>query len=129
MDAEPTSGTRDFQENIYRIGKHSAGVYLFGSTARGEETISSDFDICILYKKESAENLESLISLLVPKLYKKYGINISPLYLSVDEFFKPTKNNKSPVPDIIKDGIVISGIEIKRLLNGKTGTGVHFSQL
>ena len=117
----------DFRDSIFRkisaeLERHSAGVYLFGSTARREETISSDFDLCILYKKESAkENLESLVSLLVPKMYKKYGINISPLYLSVDEFIDRAKHNKSPVPDIIKDGIVISGIEIKRLLNGKTG--------
>jgi len=121
----------EFRDSIFRkisveLEKHCTGVYLYGSTARGEDTISSDFDICILYKKESAKsNLESLVSLLVPKMYKKYGINISPLYLSVDEFIDRARYKKSPVPEIVKDGIVISGIQIKRILNGKESAEIN----
>jgi predicted nucleotidyltransferase len=126
LDAE--SG---YRESIFKristvLVRYSVGVYLFGSVARGEETIESDFDICILYKNETSKiRLEYLVSRLIPLMYKNYGINIAPFYLSVNDFVDRAQHNKSPVPEIIKDGIVISGIQIKRLLNGKKGTKVN----
>jgi predicted nucleotidyltransferase len=124
-------GESGYRESIFKristeLEKHSAGVYLYGSVARGEETSSSDFDICILYKKESLRpDLESQVSKLNPIMYKNYGINLSPLYLSVDEFIRRARHKKSPVPEIVKEGIVIYGMEITRLLNGKKNTEIN----
>jgi predicted nucleotidyltransferase len=126
MDAEPTYRVSIFRRISTVLESSSVGVYLYGSVARGEETVNSDFDICILYKIESSKpELESLVSKLIPVMYKNYGINVSPFYLSVDEFIKRARNKKSPVPDIIKDGIIISGIPIERLLYGKKGSEAH----
>ena len=104
-----------------KLKKHSPGVYLFGSVARKEETISSDLDICIIYDSSANKSvLENLVSELKPELYKRYGVNIAPFYISAGEFVKRAKRNKPPIPEIINDGITLFGIRIKELINGKT---------
>ena len=104
-----------------RLKKQRLGVYLFGSVARKEETIMSDLDICILYDSSKEKSiLEDLVSELKPKLYKKYGVNIAPIYISEKDFIKNARNNKPPVPGIIREGISLFGKPIKQVINGKS---------
>ena len=94
-------------------------VFLFGSVARKEEEAGSDMDLCIIYdkanhKKEIEESVYKLQSLL----HEKYFVNASPFYITHKEFVRRAKNNKPPVKDIIKDGIMIFGISINKMING-----------
>lgn len=50
-------------------------------------------------------------------MYKKYGVSLSPLYISKAEFRRKAKSGKPPVKQILEDGEVISGESIKRLVN------------
>lgn len=101
------------------LKKLTISVYLFGSVARKEETISSDYDICIIYNSEIDRKLiEEQASKLSKILKKKFNVSLAPFYLSKNELKKRAKIGKSPVPEIINDGIKISGIKIKEILNG-----------
>lgn len=103
-----------------KLKRHSQGGYLFGSVARKEETISSDLDICIIYNSiANKSSLEDLVSQLKPELYKRYSVNIAPYYISELEFVRRAKKNKPPLPDIINDGIILFGKQIKQLVNAK----------
>lgn len=83
-------------------------AYIFGSTVRGEDTPESDFDICLVYENGNQKKLlENEIHRLKNHFFDKYGIIISPLYFSKNEFYKRKKNKKSPVPGILKEGINI----------------------
>ena len=45
------------------LSKDSESVILFGSVARNDETIKSDFDICVVYKNQKNRNiLENILS-------------------------------------------------------------------
>jgi predicted nucleotidyltransferase len=101
------------------LRKHTISVYVFGSVVRKEETIDSDYDICILYNTETnKKKIEERLTQLSTRLKKKFGVSLAPFYITKIEFAKRAKAGKSPVKDIIKEGIHISGLKIKELLHG-----------
>lgn len=114
---------RNFAESIYSdikegLGKHSSSLIVFGSTARREEKIESDLDLCIVYgNSRSKSKVEDIITDINLSLFRKYGVSLSSFYISEREFAKRAKLKKSPVTDIIKEGIVLSGKTIRELLN------------
>lgn len=101
------------------IGKVVSAI-IYGSVARKEETEESDFDLCIIYNSANIlRTIEEIISSLSKTLYNKYGINLSPLYISKTEFIKKAKEGKPPVKQILKDGELVVGESIKRIVDGK----------
>lgn len=108
-----------FSEIKKSLGKNSISLILFGSTARGEEKIESDLDICVVFKDSKMQRkLEEIISDIRTELLKKYGVSFAPYYITEKEFSKRFKLGKSPVADIIREGRLISGKSIKELING-----------
>ncbi|HEY5122877.1 MAG TPA: nucleotidyltransferase domain-containing protein [Ignavibacteria bacterium] len=102
-----------------KLNKKCISVYIFGSVARNEDNIKSDFDICVIMEKRNQQKLlENEINELKIYASGKYGITISPFYITLKEFVKRAKSNKSPVPDIIKEGILLSGKRIEKIING-----------
>lgn len=100
------------------LSKHSSSLIVFGSTARIEEKIESDLDLCIIFESARERNIiEKAISEVNFSLFKKYGVSLSPFFISETEFKKRARNKKPPVSDIIREGIVISGKTIRKLLN------------
>ena len=91
-------------------------VYIFGSVSRQEDTVESDLDICIIMSKYNKQaQLENIVDELRRDTSLKYGIIISPFYITEKEFIKRAKLKKPPVPDIIKQGIFICGKRIEKL--------------
>lgn len=117
------SSEKKFTETIYsdikkNLSKHSSSLIVFGSTARIEEKIESDLDLCIIFKSAREKSkIEKTITEINLSLFKKYGVSLSPFFISETEFKKRARNKKPPVSDIIKEGIVISGKAIGKLLN------------
>lgn len=63
--------------------------------------------------------LEKKVNNCRDELYKNYGISLAPIYISLKEFQQRNRQKKSPVGDIVKEGIVLSGKSIHGLLNDK----------
>jgi predicted nucleotidyltransferase len=102
------------------LSNETDSVILFGSVARKEETVKSDFDICIVFSSIKNKNIiVKKVNICRDELYRKYGISIAPFYISLKEFQQRAIHKKSPVDDILKEGIVLSGKTIQTLLNGK----------
>lgn len=99
------------------LSKLTRSTILFGSAARKEETLNSDFDLCIVYDNNK-DSIEKIVSVLRDKLDTKYGISLAPFYISTKEFINRAKRNKPPVAQIQTDGIVISGKSLKAIING-----------
>jgi len=96
------------------------GVYVFGSVARKDEKAESDLDLCIIYDKENQrKSIEETVFELGTALHMKYYVNIAPFFITVNEFIKRAKSKKPPVDEIIKEGKLIFGISINKLLNDK----------
>ena len=100
------------------LGEYASSVILFGSSARREEKIESDLDICIVFRNLSAKKkLEKIITNLSFSLYKKHGVSLAPFYITENDFAKRAKTKTTPVTDIIKEGKLLSGKTINELLN------------
>lgn len=116
---------QQFSEVIFNdikrmLKKKCNSVYLFGSVARKEEKAGSDLDLCIIYDNANQKNLiEESLTEVQSEFHKKYFVNISPFLITVNDFVKRAKKNKPPVNEIIKDGILIFGNSIDKLLNAK----------
>ena len=98
------------------LGKYSESIIIFGSVARKEETYESDFDLCIVYIK-NRRTIERQINLLRDELYDLFGISLAPFLITVSDFKIRAKKNKPPINEIIKEGNVISGNSVKRIIN------------
>lgn len=115
---------RKFPDQIYSdikkgLGKYSVSLILFGSTAREDEEIESDLDICVVFKDAiSKRKLEELISDLRIELFKIYGVSFAPFYISKKDFTNRARLKKAPIIDIIKEGKIISGKSLRELING-----------
>lgn len=92
-------------------------IILFGSVARKTESVQSDLDLCIVYSKNK-NKIEKIVSNLRDELYDKFGVTLAPFYITRIDFKKRAENKKSPVNEIIKEGVVISGLSLNILKNG-----------
>jgi predicted nucleotidyltransferase len=101
-----------------KLKNKCSSVYIYGSVVRKDESGESDFDICVVMNNQKEQALlEIEISELTHLAYLKYGITLSPVYFTVNEFVKRYNLNKPPIPDIVNEGIVIYGN--KQINNGK----------
>lgn len=113
---------REYVNSIFEsikknIGKESVSLILFGSVARKDETVESDLDLCIVYQGRKTL-IEEKVSSLRENLYKEFGITLAPFYITEREFKSRAKSKKPPVNNIIKEGEIISGKSINRIING-----------
>lgn len=101
--------------SILKKRVHSA--LLFGSAARKEEKPLSDLDLCCIVNSAADRILVSdLLDKRAPMLYKRYGVKLAPIYFLKAEFVK--KRNSKLIKDIIKEGILVTGKNVKGILNG-----------
>lgn len=110
----------DFSKEIIylikkNLGKECSSLILFGSVARKVETLESDFNLCIVYNKNKIK-IDNLVSELRDSLYSNYKITLAPFYILESEFKKRALKNLSPINNILKEGIVISGKSIRELI-------------
>lgn len=78
-----TSGiSREIKENLHKLGKIES-AFIYGSYARGEETLKSDIDLMIIGNVNQEE-----LSLLIKKLESKLSREINYTVFSKEEFEK-----------------------------------------
>lgn len=102
------------------LSKNTISVFLFGSVARKEESIQSDFDICIVYAGlKNKKIVEDKVNVCRDELHNNYGISLAPFYISDKEFRQRVKLKKLPISEIVKEGTLLLGRSIRELLNDK----------
>ena len=116
---------REFSRALFeflrkRLQKHVVSLIIFGSVARKNETPESDLDVCLIVRTQKDKEVAQLAAHgIAPRLLDEFGAKLSPLLLTGSEFAKRAKRNLPPVNEILKDGVVITGISIRELTHGK----------
>ena len=98
------------------LKKSVISAIVFGSVARKEETPKSDIDICCIVKSEKEKDtVRRILDSRSHSIYEKFGVKISPIFFTLEEFQKKSKN--SLVKEMLKEGILIVGKNPRILLN------------
>ena len=102
---------RTFEEFIKKIKtiKLPYFVLLFGSTAKGKYTPTSDIDLILLYD-EYDKDIRTQIENLIRDLYAETGLHINLILMKLEEFLKE-KNNKEnyALQDALQTGYPVFG--------------------
>lgn len=107
--AEIHKATEFLKENfkiqkIFEIIKEKGNVIIvFGSYAKGLETKGSDLDILIVNGKIDMETIEKIENL--------YGIKISPIHFSEEEFIQMQKNKETFFKEVLNAHVILKGFE------------------
>jgi predicted nucleotidyltransferase len=103
-----------------RLTKQAKSIIVFGSVTRNEEIPSSDLDVCLVVRaQKDRASAEAAVHAIAPELLSRFGVKLAPFILTHKEFVRKSKRDLPPVHDIVKEGVVISGMSIKGLLGGK----------
>lgn len=104
------------QEDFSRIVKeYCFSAIIYGSVAREEETVASDYDIALIVKRKNQKILP-VIRKLVTRGMEKWGVRISPIVLTLNEFVKEAHKKDLLVFNIAKEGITFYGKPPRELL-------------
>ncbi len=100
-----------------KLKDKTVSLIVFGSVARKEETMKSDYDLCVVAAdvrlKEKAQDAYFDIAF---EITKRFGVTVSPIYFTKHEFTQRARKNKAPINNIVKEGKVISGLSIRELI-------------
>lgn len=87
---------------IKGVGSNLIDIFLFGSIAKGRDTVNSDIDICVLVKKKDPFQLNKI---RIIQFDNKFKHQIEIHVFTSKEFIDGSKNENSLIKNIIRDGI------------------------
>ena len=97
------------------LKKNVVSAVIFGSTARGEETATSDLDVCCIVENDKRkENVRSLLDGKSSQLHDEFGIRLSPIFFTVSE--AKGKKNSSLFKKIVKEGKRLVGKKLEAVI-------------
>lgn len=97
------------------LTKWIVAAVVFGSSAKGEETAQSDYDLCCVVAKEGdKEVVGDVVRGQAAELLRVYGVKIAPLIFTVEEFKKRARTQLGK--EILRNGKLVAGQEIKKVI-------------
>jgi predicted nucleotidyltransferase len=92
---------------------------IFGSMGRGEERPESDLDLCLVVKrKEDKERVLLRAATLSESLRSDFGVRVSPIALTAEEFSKGLRRGNELMRNIRADGDRFAGRPLEVILHG-----------
>ena len=92
-------------------------LIVFGSVIRGEDKTESDFDICVICENEKLKHkIEKELLDLADNFYNKFGKSLAPYILTVQELRQKYREKAGVIKEIIKEGKLIKGDSLIKLL-------------
>ena len=105
MNQEIYERLRNISERLKRE-YNAEKVILFGSYARGEETIDSDVDILVVAPtKERMIDRMASVSRIIRNL--RNGLPISPIVLTCEEFRRKLEEGDAFIRTVVEEGVVL----------------------
>jgi predicted nucleotidyltransferase len=93
------------------------GLYQFGSSARAEETLDSDFDVLVIAR--DAKHRDLLLDRVLSaarEIRAQYGVSVAPIAYTIREAKRGRRASLAPWPELARDVVTISGPPLGELL-------------
>ena len=87
---------------IKSVGSNLIDIFLFGSIAKGRDTINSDIDLCILVKEKDSRLLDKIRTIQFDEKFKR---DMQIHVFTSKEFIDGDKNENPLIKDILRDGL------------------------
>ena len=92
---------------LYLKKEYTARLF-FGSVAKKEETVFSDFDVCCIVNTPMDQIfISDSLNKKSQLLYKRFGIKLALVFFTKEQFMKKRKTGL--IKSIVEDGILITG--------------------
>ena len=104
----------DFTKRVSDFAPEVQSIILFGSVARGQATPRSDVDILVVIPNSEEEQFKKLtdsIDRLADEVSGRHPAKLTPVVMMTKDFEKSIKDKKRFAADVLKDGIVLFGLE------------------
>ncbi len=93
-------------------------LVVFGSRARGDETLFSDLDLCVIIKdKASVKAVGDDLHQLSGSLYRRFSIGLSPYPNTLADFKRKHAEKLAVIKNILKEGKCIYGKKPEELIS------------
>lgn len=89
---------------------------VYGSAARGKDRPDSDFDVLAITRREATPEVHDRLAKLAPDLERRFGLDLSPVVLSREQFQKQVTTADPVAVAALHDQRVIAGLSFDRVL-------------
>lgn len=101
------------------IGKDLVSIILFGSAARGEETVGSDLDLILVVKdRGDLDRIDTKVSEISLESAASFGGLISPILLTETEYANKKRSKNAFWRAVLKEGIELTPEELEEVKIG-----------
>jgi predicted nucleotidyltransferase len=92
-------------------------AWIFGSSARGEDTSASDLDLLVVVRDAQDEDrVHTSLSERAAELEKRFGLSLSPVVLTAERVRSMHASGHGLVHDVLRDGRSVLGRDLARIL-------------
>lgn len=89
-------------------------AYLFGSVARGEDTLSSDVDILVLIRRAGEKTtVEKVLARNKEEAYRLYRLGVSTIVYAKDEYDRMKVKKNPLIEEVAREGVLLAGKEVR----------------
>ncbi|MBU4489719.1 MAG: nucleotidyltransferase domain-containing protein [Actinobacteria bacterium] len=89
-------------------------AYLFGSVARGDDTLSSDVDVLVLIKESGDKAaVEKALAQNKEDAYRLYRLGVSAIVYDKDEYDRMKAEKNPLIEEVMREGILLAGKEVR----------------
>jgi len=89
-------------------------AYLFGSVARGEDTLSSDVDILVLIRRTGEKTtVEKALARNKEEAYRLYRLGVSTIVYAKDEYDRMKVKKNPLIEEVAREGVLLAGKEVR----------------
>jgi predicted nucleotidyltransferase len=102
----------DFTKRVFDFFPQIQSVVLFGSTARGDRTKTSDVDLLVLVptlEQDGFNKLMKAVDTLAVEVRARYGFVLSGVTMTRKDFEAAVREKKRIAQDALREGIVLFG--------------------
>lgn len=97
----------------------ASGV-IFGSMARGQEGVESDFDVCLVVRNDRERNgIHRAVSGIFERLEIEYGLRIAPIVFTSREFARGYRQGNGFFKTVVDEGDLFVGEPLEKVIRGK----------
>jgi predicted nucleotidyltransferase len=120
LEAEAAIRSGVFERLKKAVEKHVVSAWIFGSAARGEETVESDLDVLLLVeRREDVEAAQRRMSTVFEGLRKEFDVRPSLMVMTKAEFVSGYRTGKSFMRNVVEDAETIAGKSPRAVLDGR----------